>query len=73
MGGVATGSIKAQLAASTNGNVKLITSILLFNANILKIGNRRKVVAVLLVNSVKKEVIMAIINIRVNNLNELKE
>ena len=65
--------MKAQLAASTNGNVKLITSILLFSANILKIGNRRKVVAVLLVNSVKKEVIIAIINIRVNNLNELKE
>ena len=42
------------------------------NANILKIGNRRKVVAVLLVNSVKKEVIMAMINIRVNNSNELK-
>ena len=65
--------MKAQLAASTNGNVKLITSILLFKANILKIGNRRKVVAVLLVNSVKKEVIIAIINIKVNNLNELKK
>ena len=50
----------------------MITSILLFKANILKIGKRRKVVAVLLVNSVKKEVIMATINIRVNNLNELK-
>ena len=67
------GIIKAQLAAKTNGNVIVNTSKLLLIANILNIGKRRKVVAVLLVNSVKKEVIMAIINIRVNNLNELKK
>ena len=62
-GGVAMGIIKAQLAAKTNGKVSLSISISLFIAKRLRIGRRRNVVAVLLVNSVKSDVITEIIMI----------
>ena len=64
------GIIKAQLAAKTNGNVIVNTSKLLLIANILNIGNKRNVVAVLLVNSVIKEVIKAINMITKNILKD---
>ena len=60
LGGVAIGIIKAQLAANTNGNVMSNISILLLIANALRIGKNKKVVAVLLVNSVIKDVRNAI-------------
>ena len=57
--------MNAQLAAKTKGIVicKIFTSLLI--ANKLKSGNKRKVVAVLLVNSVNKEVTRAINNITI--------
>ena len=71
-GGVAIDIIKAQLAAKTNGKVSFNISTSLFIANKLRIGNRRNVVAVLLVNSVKKEVITEIIMIVARRLKLLK-
>ena len=55
------GIIKAQLAAKTNGKVSFSISISLLIAKRLRIGKRRNVVAVLLVNSVKINVITEII------------
>ena len=55
------GIIKAQLAAKTNGKVSFSISISLLIAKRLRIGKRRNVVAVLLVNSVKIDVITEII------------
>ena len=48
--------MKAQLAAKTIGSVMRITLILVSAANDAKIGKNKKVVAVLLVNSVINEV-----------------
>ena len=66
LGGVAIGIIKAQLADKIKGSSNSVNSILFVSANILKIGSRRNVVAVLLVNSVKIEVKKAINKIRIN-------
>ena len=65
-GGVAIGIIKAQLADKIKGSSNSVSSILFVSANILKIGSRRNVVAVLLVNSVKIEVKKAINKMRIN-------
>ena len=54
-GGVDIGIIKAQLAAKTIGSVKRIMFIFI-SAKHAKIGRNKKVVAVLLVNSVINEV-----------------
>lgn len=66
LGGVAIGIIKAQLADKIKGSSNSVSSILFVSANILRIGSRRNVVAVLLVNSVKIEVKNAINKIRIN-------
>ena len=72
LGGVAIGIIKAQLADKIKGSSNSVSSILFVSANILRIGSRRNVVAVLLVNSVKIEVKRAINKIRVNKFKCLK-
>ena len=56
LGGVATGSIKAQLAAKTTGKITVTTFISEFIAKVPSNGKSKKVVAVLLVNSVNKDV-----------------
>ena len=55
-GGVEIGIIKAQLAAKIIGKVIFIIEKSLLIANAANIGRRRKVVAVLLINSVSIEV-----------------
>ena len=55
-GGVEIGIIKAQLAERIKGSNIWINSKLFEFAKTLNIGNNKNVVAVLLVNSVKKEV-----------------
>ena len=56
LGGVEIGIIKAQLAAKTIGKTMIIIFIFKSMAKAANIGKRRKVVAVLLVNSVIIEV-----------------
>ena len=53
-GGVATGSIKAQLAAKTTGIVKTSGAIPIATATAPKTGKKVEVVATLLVTSVRK-------------------
>ena len=55
-GGVEIGIMNAQLAASTIGRIISIKGKLLLTENAASIGNNKKVVAVLLVNSVRIDV-----------------
>ena len=59
-GGVAIGIMNAQLAVNTTGSVSKITFKLFMEANDATMGRKRRVVAVLLVTSVKKEIKKAI-------------
>jgi hypothetical protein len=58
-GGVATGSMKAQLAANVTGAAKIIGFIPISIAIAPMTGRNVAVVAILLVNSVKKIIIIA--------------
>ena len=62
LGGVATGSIKAQLAAKTTGIVKAIGAIPKATATAPTTGKKVEVVATLEVISVKKIIIVATAN-----------
>ena len=63
-GGVATGNINAQLAAKVTGAAKMIGLIPISIAIAPIIGKNVAVVAILLVNSVMKMIIIAIITTR---------
>ena len=62
LGGVATGSMNAQLAANVTGAAKIIGLIPISSAIAPITGKKVAVVAILLVNSVSKIIIIAILN-----------